>query len=228
MKERGILFSGEMVRALLAGTKTQTRRAVKLRANDGVQVDHEPWRYTERAPDGRHLWQHRKDIRRMIIERCPYGAIGDRLWVRETWCCEYEDDCPTDRVLYRATETRPIVGVGERADGSERSPWRPSIHLRRVDARITLEITNVRVQRLHDISEEDARAEGCPSMIETLAGLSHLRGADAVAAVPTHITTARDEYALLWERINGDGSWATNPWVWALTFKRVDAARAAA
>ena len=187
-KERPILFSGPMVRAILDGRKTQTRRVAK------------PLDIT-----------------------CPYGSPGDRLWVRETWTPDHAAFYPHFPVCYRA-------GFGpeyERKNGhvwsSEQNAWfpwkwRPSIHMPRWASRITLEITGVRVERLNDISEEDAIAEG----IHQFAALS-LWGNDP-KGTPAKLVggNPQEAFALLWESINGEGSWALNPWVWVIEFKRVD------
>ncbi len=189
MKERPILFSAPMVRAILAGTKTQTRRVVK---DPGLPC----------ATDA----QQRDCIRRAI--GCPYGQPGDRLWVREAWGV-YDQGFDTAEesafVVYRADTDRP-----------DPKRWRPSIHMPRWASRITLEITDVRVQRLQDISEADADAEvfggGFPHVV-----LPELFP-DADAAGGLSIPEC---FRVLWESINGAGSWETNPWVWALTFHRV-------
>lgn len=185
MKERGILFSDEMVRAILDGRKTQTRRAVK-RAPSGVHACHWSGSY----------WALRDEGGGCTCKRiaCPYGWVGDRLWVREAW---QHGDSPSRPMIYRATDIdRVPVGM----------KWKPGIHLHRANARITLEVTEVRAQRLHDISDEDARAEGVP------------RHDGSVRAGENH----RAEYACLWNRINGEGAYEANPWVWAITFKRVE------
>ena len=181
MTERPILFSAPMVRALLAGTKTQTRRVVKRNAYEkSIHAD-------QFAPP---------------TCACPYGQPGDRLWVRETWAKWGRDDqCGEGPSVTH----EPIY----RADGSpwdEQDKWRPSIHMPRAASRILLEITSVRVERLQDISEADTVAEGIPA--------GEVSPADA----------GRFAYRLLWESINGPDSWAANPWVWVLEFKRVEAA----
>jgi hypothetical protein len=173
MKERPILFGGPMVRAILDGSKTQTRRVAK-------EFDEMP------NLDG-------------ILQRfprqngCPYGTPGDRLWVRETWAHERDGTgCPDDTgVLYRATDP----GWDDEGTGLR---WRPSIFMPRIASRILLEITDVRVQRLQEISEEDARAEGCEPF-----------------ACP------RDRFQGLWDTIHGSGAWHANPWAWAITFRRI-------
>jgi len=195
VKERPILFNGAMVRALLDGSKTQTRRVFKT-TNGGV-------------------WPNQNDLpgMRQILRSCPYGQPGDRLWVREAWCGEvdgdtsqliYNDDGNTYKCLYRADGHHVVLDDGDgftktRKDGSEASPWKPSIHMPRWASRITLEITGVRVERLQDISETDALAEGI----------------DQDTCVPVAM------YRDLWEQINGFSSWDKNPWVWVVEFKRV-------
>ena len=195
MKESPILFSAPMVRALLAGTKTQTRRIFK--------PDRMTWdangRYTTYAMRGGELsttgsgpfkpssWLH----------YCPYGQPGDRLWVRESFA-----RVPT------ACGSEDIVFAADYQDGSDRAAgvrYTPSIHMPRAVSRITLEITGVRVERLQDISRGDAMAEGCPFP-------NMAQGPDP-----------RDWYAELWGAINGPDSWAENPWAWVIEFKAIEA-----
>jgi hypothetical protein len=193
VKERGILFSAPMVRALLDGRKTQTRRIVKER----------------------HLPSDENEYGRA----CPYGVPGDRLWVRETWAI---DECGKRVSLSPETWSKtgwPIHRLLYAADGDARVlAWnkRVSIHMPRWASRITLEVTDVRVQRLQDISEDDAKAEGyTTAWLERVAEA----GADGPLGAPTQ---PRHWYASLWDEINGPGSWAANPWVWAISFNRVD------
>ena len=214
MRERPILFSSSMVRALLAGTKTQTRRIVKYTPALGEPA---AWpaartaRWLNSAGAGRY---------------CPYGHPGDRLWVRETWCLsnpEFADECPCDGrptrlcgdgdstlwAWYAATD-EGVTSSGERADGSERSPWRSPIYMPRWASRITLEITGVRVERVQDITEEDARAEG----VEEFARAHCAPGALAELG-------AVEVFHIGWHGIHGDGAWERNPWVWCVSFKVV-------
>ena len=200
MKERPILFSAPMVRALLAGTKTQTRRIFK--------PDRMTWdangRYTTYAMRGGELsttgsgpfkpssWLH----------YCPYGQPGDRLWVRETFARIDGQTRPWIETDYQATYTHgdrlgDTLGIKKR--------WTPSIHMPRHASRITLEVTGVRVERLQDISEADAIAEGARNSL-------HLPGG----------RFARENFEHLWWTIHGDGSWESNPWVWVIEFKRVE------
>lgn len=203
MTERPILMSAPMVRAILAGTKTQTRRVVK------PQPTHfNPAGVPRRVnPDGGAS----------AVIACPYGQSGDRLWVREAFGHFERNDTlkQGDRIYYRT-------------DGEcvELHPWRPSIHMPRWASRITLEVTGVRVERLQDISEADAVAEG----IERGDGFpGWYRGplaGDSPSLVQCgfKIPTAfpRLAYRALWESINGPGSWDANPWVWCVEFRRTD------
>lgn len=176
MKERPIIFCAPMVRALLDGTKTQTRRVV-----------------------GRGT---------SVLRVYPRWRLGDRLWVKETFGPR------AGGVVFRADDGNDCPDGGR---------WRPSIFMPRWASRITLEITEVRVQRLQDISEEDAIAEGIRSTLfrpddgfPLCTGYSPEPDDGKSILYPS----AREAYASLWERINGPGSWS-NLWVWALTFKRV-------
>lgn len=213
-KERPILFSGAMVRALLDGSKTQTRRAVKPQPN----ADTQHWWTTFAASDVREIgkkvprdggeWCSRQTGKAV---RCPYGERGDRLWVREAWSYywggEYLYQKMPECVLHRA-DGFP-TSLGSRPNGAD-FRWRPSIHMPRWASRLTLEITDVRVQRLQDTSEGDAEAEGIDFM-------RHVPDVDETLS-------ARQLYAALWDSINERRgfSWASNPWVWAITFKRLD------
>ncbi len=187
--ERPILFSAPMVRALLAGTKTQTRRLIKPQPTGNADVQFHVAAALTIAPDGKQL-------------RCPYGQPGDRLWVREA-TINVEEHGYVGPVYVESEEGESclIYGLGPPDDMTEIEPHdlrkRPSIHMPRSYARITLEITAVRVEQLQEISDEDAVAEGMP------------------------IDDAKHDYSLLWDRINGPGSWAANPWVWVVEFRRI-------
>lgn len=204
--ERPILFSGPMVRAILDGEKTQTRRVVKGTALEWLA----PSMFTPAFVAARENGLS------------PYGAVGDRLWVRETWGTPDADHPlavggrkPTsgDRMLYRANEADDYQwGLGKQSQGG--FVWRPSIFMPRWASRITLEITDVRVERLTDISEEDARAEGCP--------LTHDgKHYDPPASDPWQ-GYGRASFCLLWDKINAKRApWDSNPWVWVVTFQRL-------
>lgn len=176
MKERPILFSAPMVRALLEGRKTQTRRIVKLPAKDG-------------SGDNRFVFDDAEGRKRFID--CPYGEPGDRLWVRETW---------------RPAQVDGMAWYAATCGDETHERWKPSIHMPRWASRITLEITGVRVEQLQDISESDAIAEGVtPSDMKAISCLDRNYHA----------------YFMLWESINGSGSWDLNPWVWVIEFRRI-------
>lgn len=230
---RPILFSGPMVRALLAGTKTQTRRALRMQPSeeDGDLVcgtyhptivrhgGEEPGQETFGAFTGDGRW----------ALRCPYGIAGDLLWVRETARCiaesiHYGKNVGRLDVDYAAggsrsfdfaldSQSRPrwFPKQNRKTDGTQR--WQPSIHLPRWASRITLEITGVRVERLQDIRDADAVAEG----IER-SGECNWR--DYLDHPHNDFTSARRSYRSLWEAINGAGSWGANPWVWVIEFRR--------
>lgn len=202
MKERPILFSAPMVRALLRGAKTQTRRIVK--PQPGGDVDN--------LGDGETLL----DMASGRALRCPYGSVGDRLWVRET---HQFVQLPNERiVVYRATCEDDAFDYVDPVEGSieriEVHKWRPAIFMRRLESRIQLELTAIRVERLHDITEIDALAEGVEGRVVDSV-LDGKRGEYIVGS-------ARDAFAHLWAAINGADSWKANPWVWALTFERVE------
>ena len=209
VRERPILFNGPMVRALLDGSKTQTRRVVNnTHRNDGgfVLQDYGKGWWPYRSHDGESgcYLDRRKDgdYYNEAPLRCPYGRPGDRLWVRETWARDDEDGA----VFYRAdlgTNSGADDWERNRLDGAPKYRWRPSIHMPRWASRITMEIVSVRVERLQDITRGDAMAEGCP--FPNMAD-----GSDPLKW-----------YAELWEQINGPGSWAANPWVWVIEFKRI-------
>ncbi|QUN29515.1 hypothetical protein KB879_06085 [Cupriavidus sp. KK10] len=227
MKERPILFSGAMVRAILAGQKTQTRRAVKLPHSNPLGA----WEPTTfggpnggRTADGRTIplqggiWHTRTGD----SPASPYGQPGDRLWVRETWqhsnhpLGPYDSDC---LAFYRADYLDDPLGpdLEHSADGIRRQ-WRPSIHMPRSACRLVLEITGVRVERLHDISEADAKAEGItPREVRQM----WLFGASAEECAATYRRAAVEPFHELWEQINGADAWNANPWVWVVEFRRV-------
>lgn len=204
VKERPILMSAPMVIAILAGDKTQTRRIVKLYGHDGLQSENDLWRFCEFHGE-KAVWQHCQDIRRVITEKCRYGVPGDRLWVKETW----KVNTPPSGALYRADANSQFV----------KGPWKPSIFMFRWASRITLEITNVRAERLQDISEDDCIAEG----IEPVAQLGIMRacGWKDYSGKTVGFLSPRDSYKSLWESINGAGSWDLNPWDFAISFRKI-------
>lgn len=187
-KERPILFSGEMVRAILDGRKTQTRRVMMPQPNPITgtpvrgKVYTSGWFEDGPAPD-------------YVYKLCPYGQTGDRLWVRETWA-----DC--DPIRFRADLFRGLWKDNDQV-------WKPSIFMPRWASRITLEVLRVRVERVQDISEVDAKAEGvdlsCGPMVHS--------------DYPNYKRT----YHQLWDSINVKRGypWASNPWVWVIEFRRL-------
>ena len=209
MKESPILFSGPMVRALLDGTKTQTRRVVKFPKDSVLEEISIPWmRPTVWLPDRQES----------VLMDCPYGKPGDRLWVRECWSSDFAGHYPHDRVWYRADDHKYHdidVRDGVRGIYSPESDefvpfrWHPSIHMPRAACRLVLEIVSIRVERLNDITDDDARAEG---VAEWSRGVMTER--------ERHEICRQDGFRMLWESINGVGSWATNPWVWVVEFRR--------
>lgn len=226
--EHPVLFSGEMVRAILEGRKTQTRRVVKPQPELNQRLG--------------LLWKgHYYGIRtdglpylKTFVQECPYGVPGDRLWVRETWA--RVSDGEKYGVCYR-------VDGEDQIDGEAGERWRPSIFMPRQASRITLEITGVRVQRVQEISEEDAIAEGIQifgaTPVEILTGLmatmkpvtrrAFLASALAVALGLVDVLagrrklTNREAFAVLWDRINAKRGygWRANPWAWAISFRRI-------
>lgn len=210
MKERPILFSGPMVRAILEGRKTQTRRVVKPQPEYIEWFEHQKGWCGGFGPDA----GSGSNPVRMI--QCPYGKPGDRLWVRETWQSFGDSSSIRPRVphscqvRYDATGTTAWCKVPKGARGVYPAMFRsrPSIHMPRWASRITLEVVSVRVERLQEISEADAEAEGVAFMRE-------YPDADETLS-------ARQLYDILWESINGAGSWAANPWVWVVEFRKVE------
>ncbi|HIG8794989.1 TPA: hypothetical protein ACYEOW_001222 [Raoultella terrigena] len=201
MKERGMIFNGEMVRALLDGRKTQTRRPIKWRQTRATEIaereDGSKWPWSEDAENVCDYWHP-----------CPFGAVGDRIWVRETWA-RYNVDQDSHDMAYRATAPN---------DWPKEGRWRPSIHMPRWASRILLEITNVGVQRLQDISSGDAVREGICQL--PASGRYCVSPGDQYFGGASH--SAKEVYSWLWSSIYGEDSWNANPWVWVIEFKRCD------
>lgn len=200
MKERPILFSAPMVNAILADRKTMTRRIVKdlVGDDDALQIEcglYHPTvidRHGEEQPGEEAFGAHTIDGR--WATKCPHGRPGDKLWVRETFCDDWE---VTDGVRYRADGDLPI----EMFDAG--CKWGPSIFMPRKHCRITLEVTGVRVERLQDISYTDCLAEG-------------------IDRAGRHEPAWRDAFMYLWDSINAKrAAWESNPWCWAIEFKRI-------
>ena len=230
MKDRPILYSAPMVCATLDGSKTQTRRVFKLplghiwdELQGGVSkgnVEIDKW------PGTWHVSEF----------QCPYGQPGDRLWGRETFYAfgrwetrfsakkgrdewtfiDLTRECGKD-YRYAATDPSPVPMRGKRNGGVVPGWWkRPAIFMPRWASRITLEITGVRVERLQDISEADAIAEGCTKNHNGY----YLGGPHKVSGLK-QMAPAVSAYRALWGSINGPTSWDANPWVWVVEFKVV-------
>lgn len=196
MKERGMIFNGEMVRAILDGRKTQTRRPVKFPVHDkNLGCELAGNELAGELSAGSYL-------------NSAFGKPGDRIWVRETWA-RYNIDQNSHDIAFRATTP---------ADWPEEGRWRPSIHMPRWASRILLEITGVRVERLNAISEEDVDAEGFAGDYPTSVFPNLFPGEPKDWS---HLSM-RDCYGVLWKSIYGEESWKANPWVWVIEFKRVE------
>lgn len=189
MKERGMIFNDEMVRAILVGDKTQTRRIVEEK------------------------FYGRAVAAELLAKHCPYGQPGDRIWVRETYRVHGKaTDVAT--LVYRAsvrnswTEQTHRVPV-DVCNKPVSEKWTPSIHMPRWASRILLEITDVRVERLHDMSEADAKAEGATP---------------ATYKITPPEAVYRVGFGDIWRSIYGQDNWLSNPWVWVIEFKRIQGA----
>lgn len=244
-----MIFNGEMVSAILDGRKTQTRRIMKVQPSDGFHPTHNGYDldlnahwYTPGVVDKNGCLQPaKKDVFGVADENegytCPFGAVGDRIWVRETWgVVSHELD--EDGRIQPWSPDRPATAIHEMPfgngyytghaiyaadgeftwgddDGYEdgRSCWKPSIHMPRAACRILLEVTGVRVERLNSISQEDAQAEGME--------LTGWRPTYSDPDSGGEVWTPYDNFAQLWESIYGEESWKANPWVWVIEFKVV-------
>ncbi|HIJ71681.1 MAG TPA: hypothetical protein HPP87_10010 [Planctomycetes bacterium] len=220
MTDHPLLFNGDMVNALLAGRKTQTRRVIKPQPI--LQPNHPPFK--DRGYD---VWWHPKTacqtvhaLRQSLRDYCPYGDIGDRIWVKETFAientCEYDEhiDIPTDRPVktiedgyhliphYRATEPEPHITDGGPDGDDDTTKWSPSIFMPKWAARIWLEITGIRIERVQDIDAGDITKEG-------------LIASSTMDLIAVWID--------LWDSINAERGygWHVNPWVWAISFRRL-------
>lgn len=193
MKTTPLLFRPEMMRALIAGEKTQTRRPIKPQPPSWIGA------YNESDGDQHFFCEFNRDDDAMRHWpgyhdglKCPYGKPGDLIWCRETFLRSTLSD--EAGALYYRAESDEYINA-HRADYPN---WRPSIFMKREESRLTLQLTAVRAERVKDITEEDAAAEGMGTDGDEAAVIS---------------------YSNLWDRINGKGSWDKNPWVWVLTFK---------
>lgn len=232
-KEKPVIFSGPMVQAILDGSKTQTRRVMKPQVVDW----HDGWEWKGHKPNSKHgayasNHKHRVNLNIYVGPSCPYGVKGDRLWVRETFTLEsnfnidgmkgypppFKDGRPVNMIEdekygdyweqphYRASDPEPELSYDD-MDGPG-CRWKPSIHMPRWASRINLEIIDIRVEQLQEISEADAKAEGMQKNMEFIGFTKHFKE--------------------VWDSINGksrkdgrDISWSTNPWVWVVEFKKI-------
>lgn len=229
IKEHGVLFLAPMVKAILAGRKTQTRRLIPTAT--GQFWDHAGWR-PEMAADGSGIaaWVFADEKIRTWVgtpaPKAPHGPVGRRLWVRETWRTQ-ELPSGLDGIRCQADDAfLPIESTREAADawvvahnnGKRGNRWAPSIHMPRWASRITLEVTRVRVERVRDITPADALAEGFADFPRDPPD-EDPREVGYQQCVPGAL--ARDRFADLWDSINGAGSFASSPWVWVYDFRRV-------
>jgi hypothetical protein len=208
MKELPILFKGPMVRAIIEGRKTQTRRVVKpqpILLHGGSVVE---WRLKKDA-----IERFAVDMASAVMVPFSRYKVGMRLWVRETWAEEYNMGRWTGVYLYRECD--------EAIDIEHRTDWRPSIHMPRWASRLSLEVTEVRCERLQDISEEDAIAEGVGHGFQMNGGwpdYEHIKS----GVCELSQDTAQMSFATLWDSINRKKyPWDANPWVWVITFRKV-------
>lgn len=198
MKERPILFNAPMVRAILEGRKTQTRRIIKR--PEQWQIEH----------DGHGCFC--EDINgdwHPVTDFCPYGKVGDRLWVRETHYLVHQHGNPNLGII--EIDYKADLDLTQRMCPQK---WRPSIHMPRWASRITLDITDIRVERLNEISDTDALAEG----IELFPTNQYKDYGCKFEGVG--FSDPRLSFSSLWQSINGYDSWTRNPWVWVIEFKR--------
>lgn len=211
MKPLPIIFNTEMVRAILDGRKTQTRRVLKAQPHVIDTVIGERLVIEDPLNSDSYLDFINAKSTSRITKHCPFGQVGDQLYVRETWrqfnssdecgCSEYPCGCPNNgTILFKAT-----------GDSGE-SKWKPSIHMPRSAARIILEVTDVRVERVQDISERDAWAEGFDGYDDDVTGGQ----------------SGYDEFCEAWQSIYGEKSWQSNHWVWVIEFKVISTTGGAA
>ncbi|MCQ1664041.1 hypothetical protein [Escherichia coli] len=205
-----MIFNGEMVRAILDGKKTQTRRIMKVQPEPSKSRPGDFWFSSKKLESMVHVSDlvpgnsPIADCHLFFQEHCcPFGSVGDRIWVRETWA-EAGAGAP-DLKLYRADYPEHVPTHYENVPPADEIRWTPSIHMPRWASRLMLEITGVRVERLRDLSEDDAKSEGItPPSGGVLPGWEY-----------------RINFRDLWMSIYGADNWETNPWVWVIEFKVV-------
>ena len=222
-RDRPIPFSEAEVRAILEGRKTQTRRVAKPPPK-AVFLPDDQWKIDVDEPGTAYM----DDESGRLRITCPYGQPGDQMWLRETWALvhnweedgidDWEGAIPKDRPISPSAQVWHKAGHLRSSDTVEDRGfrWRPSIHMPRWASRITLEITRVRVERVQDITEADAKAEGVSPVMVDSGGFTQW---DAPIDIPDYI----EPFADLWDKLNaprGHG-WSVNPWVWVIDFERI-------
>lgn len=237
MKERGILFQGAMVRAIVGGKKTQTRRLLKFEHANEVDV----WRLADDGQWEGGVYGEGGACARMAVVSCPYGKVGDRLWVREAFAMRtlMNHDAVAPRRVRDYGGHPPSLGGHHRCDGDDvllqyresptsseelrQSPgfatwrdtdvdrWSPGIHMPRWASRLTLEVADVRVHRAQEMEDADVIAEGCT--VDVVAKMTGVPWGD--------MPSLHDAWREAWTHINGRESWDENPWVWAVSFNVV-------
>lgn len=227
MEQRPILFKGDMVNAILRGDKTQTRRVIKGDTDhqwDSLEGYSSQWVNPEKG-DHWILKHSTKNSSENYIVKCPSGKVGDQLWVRET--CFFDsifDHLKTSEIPKGESVGYIATGMIHTRKGKailKNGKTRPSIFMPRWASRIQLEITDIRIERLNDISEEDAKAEGVEEL-EMSGSRNIWRFYLAKPDQCVGVTNARQSFMSLWESIYDEGSWYENPWVWVVEFKRVE------
>lgn len=232
MTERAILFNSQMVKAILEGRKTQTRRVMKVQPEPSTVREGDFWFPSKKLESMVHI-SDLNPSNNVIIDDfhlfcqehcCPFGQVGDQLWVRETWqgplldeeqAFEYWKLGAKEYEKPEHCEYRADGGIRPEfmdAEDNIRHGWRPSLHMPRWASRIQLEIADIRVERLNDISESDAKAEGVSGFGNITDQLTGEIDREAV-----------DVFEELWKSIYGAESWSANPWVWVIEFRRLPA-----
>lgn len=197
MKQRPILFSTPMVQAILEGRKTQIRRVTKMQPGEGEGY--------EDLGNGEFAYISNGGM--SVPYTCPYGQVGDILWIRESFSkVEFKD--------------KPILYLFKANPDHQSMKWKPSIHMPKVAARIWLRITNVRVERLQDISEEDAKAEGIDELFDS--SVEERWKNYGLEPYNKPLNNPASSFMTLWWRINGMDNWDANPWVWVIEFERIE------
>lgn len=231
MKERGMIFNGEMVRAILEGRKTQTRRPMKIQPvlnGSFYEVYGAGW--SANVSSVPVVFGH------SLATHCPFGCVGERIWVRETYRV-HSKAADVATLVYKASEQnswteqthRVPLSVCTRRVSPEK--WTPAIHMPRWASRILLEITDVRVERLQDISEEGAQREGVHTEVwdQTVAARNYAASdeffqfwSDDMPHFVEMNELYRSSFRSLWESLYGEDSWQANQWVWVIEFKRIE------